>query len=182
MISKRLFSILICGLSAATWPGAQQIGYHEPRVDAAGRIVPWYGTGPSQAYNHVVRIVFDFWLNMRNCANGVPYYLQHQVWAPGADDPRGLGGDQIPMALSSWTLLHGYLGNPAAKQNMILMADYWLAHGHFQAGPALGQPAVSVPTRNSTPDVRGGKMDWNPVTKVLRVRATAKTVTVLAGK
>lgn len=59
----------------------------------------------------------------------LPYYLQHQVWAAGADDPRGLGGDQIPMALSSWTLLYGYLGNPAVKANMILMADYWLAHG-----------------------------------------------------
>lgn len=72
MISKRLVSILICGLSAATWPCAQQIGYHEPKVDTAGRIVPWYGTGPSQAYDHVIRIVFDFWLNMRKCANGSP--------------------------------------------------------------------------------------------------------------
>lgn len=30
--------------------------------------------------------------------------------------------------------------------------------------------------------VRGGKMEWNPVTKVLKVRATAKTVTILAGR
>ena len=77
----------------------------------------------------MVRRVFDFWLKMRKCPNGVPYYLQHQVWKPGEDDPRGLGGDQIPMALSSWNLLYGYLGEPAVKENMVLMADYWLAHG-----------------------------------------------------
>jgi hypothetical protein len=105
------------------------IGYHEVKTDASGRIVPWYGTGPSQAYDHVVRLVFDFWLKMRKCPNGVPYYLQHQVWKPDADDSRGLGGDQIPMALSSWYLLYGYLGDAAVKENMILMADYWLAHG-----------------------------------------------------
>ena len=105
------------------------IGYHEVKTDATGRIVPWYGDGPSQAYDHVVRQVFDFWIKMRKCPNGVPYYLQHQVWKPEADDPRGIGGDQIPMALSSWELLYGYLGDPAVKDNMMLMADYWLAHG-----------------------------------------------------
>ncbi|HVN80257.1 MAG TPA: hypothetical protein VMW38_14775 [Terriglobia bacterium] len=125
----RFWTILIfLGLASAVL-GAEKIGYHEVKTDASGRIVPWYGTGPSQAYDHVVRLVFNFWLNMRNCPNDVPYYLQHQVWKPGQDDSRGLGGDQIPMALSSWNLLHGYLGDPAVKQNMILMADYCLAHG-----------------------------------------------------
>jgi hypothetical protein len=113
----------------ATGFSAEKIGYHEVKTDASGRIVPWYGTGPAQAYDHVIRLIFDFWVKMRNCPNGVPYYLQHQVWKPGEDDPRGLGGDQIPMALSSWNLLHGYLGDPVVKENMILMADYWLAHG-----------------------------------------------------
>jgi hypothetical protein len=105
------------------------IGYHEVKVDAGGRIVPWYGSGPPQAYDHMVRLVFDFWTKMRKCPNGVPYYLQHQVWKPDQDDARGLGGDQIPMALSSWNLLYGYLGDPAVKENMLLLADYWLAHG-----------------------------------------------------
>jgi len=105
------------------------IGYHRVKTDAGGRIVPWYGTGPAQAYDHVVRLVFDFWIGMRKCPNGVPNYLQHQVWKADADDPRGLGGDQIPMALSSWYLLYQYTGNTAVKDNMVLMADYWLAHG-----------------------------------------------------
>ena len=54
-------------------------------------------------------------------------YMQHQVWKPDEEDPRGLGGDQISMALSSWTLLYGYLGDPAVRANMTYMADYWLA-------------------------------------------------------
>src|SRR5512136_1945556 len=66
-----------------------RIGYHEAKTDAAGKIMPWYGSGPSEAYDHVVRLVFDFWLKMRNCPNGVPLYLQHQVWKPETDDPRG---------------------------------------------------------------------------------------------
>ncbi len=120
--------LIFLGMIGSTL-AAEPIGYHDVKVDSSGRIVPWYGTGPSQAYDQVVRVVFDFWLKMRKCQNDVPYYLQHQVWKPGEDDSRGLGGDQIPMALSSWNLLYGYLGNPAVKENMVLMADYWLAHG-----------------------------------------------------
>ena len=108
---------------------AEQLIYHEVKLDASGRIVPWYGSGPSEAYDHVIRLVFQFWVNMRKCPNGVPYYLQHQVWKPDQDDSRGIGGDQIPMALSSWNLLYGYLGDAAVKDNMVLMADHWLGHG-----------------------------------------------------
>ncbi len=131
-----------------------KIGYHEVRTDAAGKIVPWYGSGPSEAYDHVVRLVFDFWLKMRNCPNGVPYYLQHQVWKPEVDDPRGLGGDQIPMALSSWNLLYGYLGDPAVKQNMMFMADYWLAHG--MSKPDLLWPNLPYPYNT---DLHSGQYD-----------------------
>jgi hypothetical protein len=74
-------------------------------------------------------LIWNFWRTMRSCPNGVPYYLQHQVWKAGEDDPRGLGGDQISMALSSWNLLYGYLGDPELHQNMVLIADYWQTHG-----------------------------------------------------
>ena len=40
-----------------------------------------------------------------------------------------MGGDQINMALSSWNLLYGYLGDPDIQKNMTQMADYWLDHG-----------------------------------------------------
>ncbi|HUO32047.1 MAG TPA: hypothetical protein VMU80_22705 [Bryobacteraceae bacterium] len=119
--------LLLASLSPAA--RAEKLIYHDIKTGASGKIVPWYGTGPSQAYDHVVRLLFDFWKNMRKCPNGVPMYMQHQVWTPGKEDPRGLGGDQINMALSSWTLLYDYLGDPSVRDNMIYMADYWLAHG-----------------------------------------------------
>ena len=122
-------AVLLVATALAAPARAEQLGYHEIRTDSSGKIVPWYGTGPSQAYDHDIRLLFAFWKNMRHCPNGVPMYMQHQVWTPDKEDPRGLGGDQINMALSSWTLLYGYLGDPAVRSNMIYMADYWLAHG-----------------------------------------------------
>lgn len=112
---------------------ATMIGYHEPKVDSTGHIVPWFSSEPSRAYDHDIRILWEFWRNMRKCSNGVPYYLQHQVWKPEKDDSRGLGGDQINMALDSWELLYGYLGDATVKQNMIEIADYWLEHGMADA-------------------------------------------------
>ena len=106
----------------------EKISYHEVKTDAQGKLIPWYGSGPSQAYDHVIRLVWDFWRGMKPCSNGVAYYLQHQVWRP-KEDPRGLGGDQISMALSSWALLYNYTAIPRLVDNMRFMADYWLAHG-----------------------------------------------------
>jgi hypothetical protein len=154
-VAARCFAVtLFCLLSLSGWCQTGQIGYHDVKTDPSGRIMPWYGSGPAEAYDHVVRIVFDFWRNMRKCPNGVPYYLQHQVWKPDTDDQRGLGGDQISMALSSWNLLYGYLGDPAVKENMVLMADYWLAHGI--SGPDVLWPNLPYPYNT---DVHSGEYD-----------------------
>ncbi|MEO8370495.1 MAG: hypothetical protein ABI806_15030 [Candidatus Solibacter sp.] len=105
----------------------ERLIYHEIRTDEGGKIIPWSGP-PSQAYDYVVRLVWKFWNGMEKCENGVPYYMQHMIWYPNRHS-NGLGGDQIPMALSSWNLLYGYLGDEAVKQNMVYMADYLLEHG-----------------------------------------------------
>jgi hypothetical protein len=105
------------------------IVYHDVRTDANGAIVPWYDERPSVAYDHDLRLVWKFWLGMGTCGDHVPYYLQHQVWKEKEDDERGIGGDQIPMALDSWNLLYGYLSDPDLHTNMAMMADYWLDHG-----------------------------------------------------
>jgi hypothetical protein len=126
------------GLHSAAAPGADSIGYHPVATDSGGKIIPWYGDSPASAYDHTIRLVWSFWGAMRKCPNGVPYYLLHQVWKPDQDDPRGLGGDQINMALSSWNLLYGYLGDPAVHANMQMMADYWMAHGLAPADQLWG--------------------------------------------
>jgi hypothetical protein len=103
--------------------------YHDVRTDASGAILPWYNDSPAVAYDHDLRLLWSFWHGMRTCGNGIPYYLQHQVWKEKEDDERGLGGDQINMALDSWNLLYGYLGDPELHANMAMMADFWLDHG-----------------------------------------------------
>jgi hypothetical protein len=132
----QVFAIALLLLALGNTARAEKLIYHDIKTDASGKIAPWYGNGPSQAYDHDIRLLFDFWKNMRKCPNGVPMYLQHQVWKPAAEDPRGLGGDQISMALSSWNLLYGYLGDSSVRDNMTLMADYWLDHG-FSSKNAL---------------------------------------------
>jgi hypothetical protein len=122
------FLSVLC-LSSEAFRGPDTMGYHEVKLDSGGHIVPWYGQSPGEAYDHVIRLVWAFWSEMRSCPNGVPVYLQHQVWKPNQDDPRGLGGDQISMALSSWNLLYDYLGDEHVKSNMVRIADYWLVNG-----------------------------------------------------
>jgi hypothetical protein len=131
MRNALIVAIALMGFSrvSSAADDARRLIYHDVRVDPSGRIAPWFGSGPPQAYDHVIRLVWNFWRNMRQCPNGVPYYLQHQVWKPDEDDSRGLGGDQISMALSSWNMLFDYMGDSAIRDNMIMMADYWLDHG-----------------------------------------------------
>jgi hypothetical protein len=127
--------------------------YHDVKLDASGGIVPWSGD-PSQAYDRNLRAIWNFWIHMRKCANGVPYYLVHQVWMPDHDDERGLGGDQINMALDAWNLLYDYLGDAAIQQNMTMMADYWLDHG---MSPATARWA-NLPFPYNT-DIHSGQYD-----------------------
>ncbi len=119
--------VFALNLVPAAATAAERLIYHDIKTGQAGKIVPWSGP-PSQAYDHVIRLVWKFWRDMEKCPNGLPYYMNHMIWSPNRHG-NGLGGDQINMALSSWNLLYGYLGEEAVKQNMIFMADYWLAHG-----------------------------------------------------
>ncbi|WP_255047622.1 hypothetical protein [Lacihabitans sp. CS3-21] len=65
---------------------------------------------------------------MRTDQNGLPYYMNHQVWRPLPNDPRGIGGDQFAMLLSSWQLLYQYTGDESVRENMKFIADYYLTH------------------------------------------------------
>ena len=103
--------------------------YHPIKTDKKGKIISWYNENPGTAYNHIVNIVWNFWDTMRRDMNGLPYYMNHQVWNADFNDPRGIGGDQFAMALSSWCLYYAYSGNEKVKANMNFIADYYLSHG-----------------------------------------------------
>ncbi len=103
--------------------------YHPIKTDKSGKIIPWYNENPGKSYSHVINLVWNFWDTMRHDMNGLPYYMNHQVWNAAFNDPRGIGGDQFAMALSSWRLYYVYTGNEKVKANMLFLADYYLTHG-----------------------------------------------------
>lgn len=116
--------------------------FHEIRIDENGHILPWYSPDPGTSYDRVISLVWNFWESMRQDINGLPYYMNHQVWRP-SNDPRGLGGDQLNMALSSWRLLYMYSGNEKVKENMKFIADYYLTHS--MSSPDAQWPNIPFP-------------------------------------
>jgi len=115
----------------------QKLQYHPIHLNSADRtILPWYSPDLGKSYDHVIGKVWDFWNNMRSDKNGLPYYMNHQVWRGDFNDPRGIGGDQLSMALSSWNLLYGYSGDDALKEEMKFIADYYLTHSLSPADAA----------------------------------------------
>lgn len=130
-MKKLIFLLLVLPFSfGAAHPTKDVLIYHEIQVDDSGGILPWYSPEDlGKSYDHTINLVWSFWDNMRTDINGLPYYMNHLVWRPDFNDPRGLGGDQIQMALSSWQLYYAYSGNERVKQNMKFMLEYYLTHG-----------------------------------------------------
>jgi hypothetical protein len=107
----------------------EKLLYHFIHVDGSDNtILPWVSPEPGIAYDRIINLVWDFWDTMRIDLNGIPYYMNHQVWRSDFNDRRGIGGDQLSMALSSWNLYYAYSGNEAVKENMKFIADYYLSH------------------------------------------------------
>ncbi len=86
-------------------------------------------------------------MTMRTDKNGLPYYMNHQVWRADFNDRRGIGGDQFSMALSSWNLLYGYSGNETVKEEMKYIADYYLTHSLSPCRCSLAE--YSIPIQHS---------------------------------
>jgi hypothetical protein len=106
---------------------SDKIVYHEVRVDDKGNILPWHSSDLGRSYDHALKLVWNFWKNMEIDSNGMQYHMNHQVWSSD-HDRRGLGGDQIMMAMSSWDLYYNYTGDESLIENMRYMADYYLAN------------------------------------------------------
>ncbi|KPK83686.1 MAG: hypothetical protein AMS27_12130 [Bacteroides sp. SM23_62_1] len=129
------------------------IQYHPVRLDKNGNILPWYSSDQGESYDTVIALVWDFWKNIEIDSNGLRYYMNHQVWRP-EHDMRGLGGDQINMALSSWTLLYHYTGDRSVVDNMVYMADEYLQRSLSDSSAAW--PFLPFPYNT---DVHSGKYD-----------------------
>jgi len=130
------------------------IQYHPVRISKEdGSILPWFSADRGKSYDTVMMLVWNFWKNMETDSNGLKYYMNHQVWRP-EHDLRGLGGDQINMALSSWGLLYAYTGNNEIIDNMKYMADAYLERS--LSDPSDKWPFIPYPYNT---EVHSGKYD-----------------------
>jgi hypothetical protein len=127
--------------------------YHPVRINGAGDLLPWYSTNFGESFDHVLKLVWKFWDEMEVDTNGIKYYMNHQVWKAGHDG-RGIGGDQVAMALSSWDLYYNYTGDRDLIDNMIYQADYFLAHS--LTSPSDKWPNIPYPYNTQ---VESGKYD-----------------------
>ncbi len=129
--------------SADTVLTSDTIQYHPVRINKDdGSILPWFSADKGRSYDTVLMLVWDFWNKMGVDSNGLRYFMNHQVWKPD-HDMRGLGGDQISMALSSWRQLYAYTGNSEVLENMKYLADTYLERS--LSGPADNWPTVPYP-------------------------------------
>lgn len=129
LMRKCIFAALLFLITSSSFSQNEKLFYHPVQTGADGNIIPWYNVDTGKSFSHIVQIVWNFWDTMRRDMNGLPYYMNHQVWNPYVDDHRGMGGDQLAMALSSWRLLYAYTGNERIKENMRFIADYYITHG-----------------------------------------------------
>jgi hypothetical protein len=122
------------------------IQYHPVRVDCRGAILPWYSADIGTSYDTCLMLVWDFWKKMPLDSNGLKYHMNHQVWRP-EHDSRGLGGDQMSMALSSFILLYQYTGDRSIIAEMQYIADEYLARSLSRADAAW--PNIPYPYNTS---------------------------------
>ncbi|MDX2195445.1 MAG: hypothetical protein NW207_03420 [Cytophagales bacterium] len=134
------------------------IVFHPIATDANGKILPWNNSDLAVAYDQILSLTWAFWDTMKRDINGLPYYMNHQVWWQYGTDPRGMGGDQLAMALSSFQLYYAYTGNEKIKENMKFIAEYYLINGLSPAQAAW--PYIPYPYNSF---VYGGKFDGDMV-------------------
>ncbi len=161
LFAYSVFFISGCNMNRLSTSGVQDtlmisdtIQYHPVRINKVdGAILPWYSSDLGASYDTTLLLVWNFWNKMETDSNGLKYYMNHQVWKP-EHDMRGLGGDQINMALSSWTLLYAYTGNPAVLENMKYLADNYLKRSLSDSTDAW--PYLPYPYNT---DIHSGKYD-----------------------
>jgi len=116
-----------------------RLGTHYLKTDKNYNILPWYSADLGESYNYVLNNVWKFWDEMPYAFDGTKYYMIHRIrpfvvkdvpyYAPGEQHDDGIGGDQIQMALDSWTKWYAYSGNPKVLENMVYMTEFYLARG-----------------------------------------------------
>jgi len=133
-------------------------------VDGSGALLLWFSPNLGLAYDDALRRTWN-WFTQREpetapAIAGQKHYLFHQVWS--ADhDMRGLGGDQVPMFLSSLDLFYNYTGDPVMLAEMRYQADYYLAHSLSPADCLW--PNLPFPYNTTNLGIHSGRYDGDMI-------------------
>ena len=154
-----LVAVVVLALPCAwAWQGRpdntppNHIGYHEVKTDASRRIVPWYGSGPSEAYDHMVRLVFHFWMTHAEMPERGPVLSP----APGLEARAGRSLADSAAIRSRWRSPRGICSTAISAirrivDNMKLMADYWLGARNQPVRISVAQSPISRTISMFTP-------------------------------
>jgi hypothetical protein len=129
----------------------ERLGHHYIQTDPNNNIVPWPGDNLGQSYDLILQLIWHKWDIIPYVHDGVKYYMLHRILPYTLDNPvfkthhhdDGIGGDQIQMLLASWTKYYAYTGDKKVLDNMVYMADFYLARG--LSGPECKWPNLPYP-------------------------------------
>ena len=125
---RKVFFTLSLVLSVFASIQAQNVlVYHDIVKDGNGNLAPWYNPDLATSYDHDLSLIWNFWKNYPTDINGLKYYMTDHSYCSGGCGNQ-IGGDQFSMALSSEGPLYAYTGDSAVINDMIYIANTYLAH------------------------------------------------------
>ena len=124
---KGLFTLSIVMSIFASVQAQNPLVFHNIIKDANGNLIPWYNTDLATSYDHDLSLIWNFWKNYPTNSNGLKYYMTDHTYCSGGCGNQ-IGGDQFAMALSSEGLLYAYTGDSTVINDMVYIANTYLAH------------------------------------------------------
>ena len=126
-MKKKLLSFFVLVSFFTTISAQQVLVYHDIVRDSNGNLIPWYSPDLATSYDHDLSLIWNLWKNYPTDSNGLKHYMtDHTYCTTGCDNM--IGGDQFAMALSSWALLYAYTGDSSIINDMVYIANTYLAH------------------------------------------------------
>ena len=116
-----VFPFLLLSANAQT-----TLVYHTVVTDTNGNLIPWYNPNHGSSYNNGLNLIWNFWKNIPT-SSGNKYYMMDHSYSATLQGNK-VGGDQYAMALSSWALYYAYTGDTELIQNMVYIANTYLAN------------------------------------------------------
>ena len=124
---KGFFTLSLVLSAFASVQAQNLLVFHDIVKDGNGNLAPWFNPDLATSYDHDLSLIWNFWKNYPTNTNGLKYYMTDHTYCSGGCSNQ-IGGDQFAMALSSEGLLYAYTGDSAVINDMVYIANTYLAH------------------------------------------------------